>query len=130
MGWASGQPRKGTFMYSHWHEELLALVTRYGEQCGQQAAERVRGIHGHPPANRAAAWAAIMVTAAAATAAMEDPDMPGPSSTTKAHRKEEFTFPNVTVRSNGGPVFPLAHFVNSSAITSKLLLSQGHNLWP
>ena len=47
-------------MDSHWQEELLALVTRYGEQCGQQAAERVRGIHGHPPANRAAAWAAIM----------------------------------------------------------------------
>jgi hypothetical protein len=47
-------------MYSHWQEELLALVTRYGEQCGQQAAERARGIHGHPPANRAAAWAAIL----------------------------------------------------------------------
>lgn len=47
-------------MDSHWQEELLALVTRYGEQCGQQAAERVQGIHGHPPANRAAAWAAIM----------------------------------------------------------------------
>lgn len=47
-------------MDSHWQEELLALVTRYGEQCGQQAAERAQGIHGHPPANRAAAWAAIM----------------------------------------------------------------------
>ena len=47
-------------MDSHWQEELLALVTSYGEQCGQQAAERVQGIHGHPPANRAAAWAAIM----------------------------------------------------------------------
>ena len=47
-------------MYSHWQEELLALVTRYGEQCGQQAADRARGVHGHPPANRAAAWAAIM----------------------------------------------------------------------
>ena len=47
-------------MYSHWQEELLALVMHYGEQCGQQAAERVRGIHGHPPANRAAAWAALM----------------------------------------------------------------------
>lgn len=47
-------------MYSNWQEELLALVMHYGEQCGQQAAERVRGIHGHPPADRAAAWAAIM----------------------------------------------------------------------
>lgn len=47
-------------MYSHWQDELLALVTRYGEQCAQQATERARGVHGHPPANRAAAWAAIM----------------------------------------------------------------------
>lgn len=47
-------------MYANWQEELLALVMHYGEQCGQQAAERVRGVHGHPPADRAAAWAAIM----------------------------------------------------------------------
>jgi hypothetical protein len=47
-------------MDSHWQEELLALVTRYGEQCGQHATERATGVHGHPPADRASAWAAIM----------------------------------------------------------------------
>lgn len=52
--------RERHVMFTHWQEELLALVTRYGEQCGQQAAERARGVHGHPPANRAAAWAAIL----------------------------------------------------------------------
>jgi hypothetical protein len=47
-------------MDSHWQEELLELVTQYGEQCGQHATERATGIHGHPPANRGAAWAALM----------------------------------------------------------------------
>ena len=37
-------------MNSHWQEQLLALVTRYGEQCSQMATERARGIHEHPPA--------------------------------------------------------------------------------
>lgn len=60
MGWAFRQPRKGTVMDSHWQEELLSLVMHYGEQCGQQAADRARGVHGHPPADRAGAWAAIM----------------------------------------------------------------------
>lgn len=57
-------------MDSHWQEELLALVTRYGEQCGQHATERMQGIHGHPPANRAAAWAAIMAHLAREPAGM------------------------------------------------------------
>ena len=47
-------------MNSHWQDELLALVTRYGEQCSQMATERARGIHEHPPADRAGAWAAIL----------------------------------------------------------------------
>jgi hypothetical protein len=51
---------KGTEMDSVWQAELLALVTRYGEQCAQLAVERARGICGHPPANRAAAWAALL----------------------------------------------------------------------
>jgi len=51
---------KGTEMNSHWQEQLLALVTQYGQQCAQLAAERARGMHGNPPADRAAAWAAIV----------------------------------------------------------------------
>ena len=47
-------------MDSHWQNQLLALVTRYGEQCSQMATERARGIHEHPPADRAGAWAAIL----------------------------------------------------------------------
>jgi hypothetical protein len=47
-------------MNSHWQEQLLALVDHYGQQCAQLAAERERGKHGNPPANRAAAWAAIL----------------------------------------------------------------------
>lgn len=47
-------------MDSHWQEQLLALVTRYGEQCSQMATERARGIHEQPPADRAGAWAAIL----------------------------------------------------------------------
>jgi hypothetical protein len=47
-------------MYSRWQDELLALVTRYGDQCSQMATERARGIHEHPPADRAGAWAAIL----------------------------------------------------------------------
>lgn len=38
----------------------MALVTRYGEQCSQLAVERERGMRGNPPADRAAAWAAIL----------------------------------------------------------------------
>jgi hypothetical protein len=38
----------------------MALVTRYGEQCSQLAVERERGIRGNPPADRGAAWAAIL----------------------------------------------------------------------
>lgn len=63
-------------MDSHWQEELLALITSYGEQCSQQATERAQGIHGHPPANRAAAWAAIMAHLArepAHLAAVQEP---------------------------------------------------------
>ena len=47
-------------MDSHWQDQLLALVNQYGQQCAQMAAERVRGEHGHPPADRAGAWAAIL----------------------------------------------------------------------
>ena len=47
-------------MNSHWQEQLMALVTRYGEQCSQLAVERERGTRGNPPADRAAAWAAIL----------------------------------------------------------------------
>lgn len=47
-------------MNSHWRDELLALVARYGEQCSELATERARGVHGHPPADRATAWAAIL----------------------------------------------------------------------
>lgn len=47
-------------MDSHWQEQLLVLVDHYGQQCAQLAAERVRGTYEHPPANRAAAWAAII----------------------------------------------------------------------
>lgn len=47
-------------MNSHWQEQLMALVTRYGEQCSQLAVERERGLRGNPPADRGAAWAAIL----------------------------------------------------------------------
>jgi hypothetical protein len=47
-------------MNSHWQDQLLALVDHYGQQCAQLAAERARGAHGHPPADRAGAWAAIL----------------------------------------------------------------------
>ena len=53
-------------MNSHWKAELLELVTRYGEQCAQLASERARGMHGNPPADRAAAWAALLSHLAAA----------------------------------------------------------------
>ncbi len=55
-----GRAAKGQEMNSRWQDELLALVTRYGEQCSQMATERARGIHEHPPADRAGAWAAIL----------------------------------------------------------------------
>jgi hypothetical protein len=60
--------RERAVMDTHWQEELLALVTRYGEQCGQHATERATGVHGHPPANSGAAWAAIMAHLARAPA--------------------------------------------------------------
>ncbi|MCM2252076.1 MAG: hypothetical protein NDJ19_06935 [Ramlibacter sp.] len=47
-------------MNSHWQDKLLALVDHYGQQCAQLAAERVSGKYEHPPADRAAAWAAIV----------------------------------------------------------------------
>jgi hypothetical protein len=47
-------------MNSHWQDQLLALVDHYGQQCAQLAAERVSGTYGHPSADRAAAWAAIL----------------------------------------------------------------------
>jgi hypothetical protein len=47
-------------MNSHWQEQLLALVDHYGQQCAQLAAERERGKHGNPPADRGSAWAAIL----------------------------------------------------------------------
>jgi hypothetical protein len=57
---SNGKAAKGQDMNSHWQEQLLALVARYGEQCSQMATERARGIHEHPPADRAGAWAAIL----------------------------------------------------------------------
>jgi len=51
---------RGTDMNSRWRDELLALVAHYGEQCSELATERARGVHGHPPADRAGAWAAIL----------------------------------------------------------------------
>ncbi|HEX9718510.1 MAG TPA: hypothetical protein VGA59_02170 [Ramlibacter sp.] len=47
-------------MNSHWQDQLLQLVDHYGQQCAQLAAERARGTYEHPPADRAAAWAAIL----------------------------------------------------------------------
>jgi hypothetical protein len=47
-------------MNPQWKEQLLSLVNQYGQQCAQLAAERERGVHGHPPADRAGAWAAIL----------------------------------------------------------------------
>ena len=49
-----------------WKDQLLSLVTRYGEACAQVAAERERGQREHPPADRAGAWAAILKHIAAA----------------------------------------------------------------
>jgi hypothetical protein len=63
-------------MNSHWQDQLLALVTRYGDQCGQLAAERVRGISEHPPADRAAAWAAILSHLAHARSRTADVELP------------------------------------------------------
>jgi len=47
-------------MNSRWQEELLALVTRYGEACAQLAAERESGRREHPAADRTGAWRAIL----------------------------------------------------------------------
>jgi len=47
-------------MNSHWQDELLALVTRYGEACAQLAAERESGRREHPAADRSGAWRAIL----------------------------------------------------------------------
>jgi len=47
-------------MDSHWQDELLALVTRYGEACAQVAVERERGRRENPPADRSGAWRAIL----------------------------------------------------------------------
>jgi hypothetical protein len=51
---------RGHDMDSHWQDQLLSLVNQYGQQCAQLAAERERGKHGNPPADRAGAWAAIL----------------------------------------------------------------------
>ena len=53
-------------MNSHWQDEMLALVTRYGEACAQLAAERESGRLEHPPADRSGAWRAILSHLAAA----------------------------------------------------------------
>jgi hypothetical protein len=63
-------------MNSHWQDELLALVARYGDQCGQLAAERVRGISEHPPADRTAAWAAIVAHLAHAPSRAAGAELP------------------------------------------------------
>ncbi|GEM_PF-1840033 len=63
-------------MNSHWQDELLALVTRYGEQCSQLATERARGARGHPPADRSAAWAAILSHLAHAPSRATEPEAP------------------------------------------------------
>jgi len=47
-------------MNAHWQEQLLALVTRYGEACAQLAAERESGRLENPPADRSGAWRAIL----------------------------------------------------------------------
>jgi len=47
-------------MNSHWQDEMLALVTRYGEACAQLAAERESGRREQPPADRSGAWRAIL----------------------------------------------------------------------
>jgi hypothetical protein len=47
-------------MDSQWQQELLALVTRYGDACAQLAAERERGRAENPPADRSGAWRAIL----------------------------------------------------------------------
>lgn len=60
VGYAVPIRERATDMNSHWQEQLLALVDHYGQQCAQLAAERVRGTYEHPPADRAAAWAAIV----------------------------------------------------------------------
>ncbi|HWI82207.1 hypothetical protein [Ramlibacter sp.] len=47
-------------MNSRWQDELLALVTRYGEACAQVAAERESGRREQPAADRSGAWRAIL----------------------------------------------------------------------
>ena len=63
-------------MTLHWQDELLALVTRYGEQCSQLATERARGTRENPPADRAAAWAAILSHVAHAPSRAADAKLP------------------------------------------------------
>ncbi len=53
-------------MNSRWQDELLALVTRYGEACAQVAAERESGRRESPPADRSGAWRAILTHLSAA----------------------------------------------------------------
>ena len=53
-------------MERQWQDQLLALVTRYGEACAQLAAERESGRCEHPRADRSGAWAAILAHVAAA----------------------------------------------------------------
>lgn len=52
-------------MDSQWQQDLLALVTRYGDACAQLAAERERGRAENPPADRSGAWRAILAHLAA-----------------------------------------------------------------
>ena len=63
-------------MNSHWQTELLALVTRYGEQCAQLAVERARGMSGHPPSDRAAAWGALLHHLASAPQQADAAELP------------------------------------------------------
>ncbi len=55
-------------MNPRWQDELLALVTRYGEACAQLAAERESGRRENPPADRTGAWRAILAHLSAAPA--------------------------------------------------------------
>ena len=61
-------------MDSQWQQELLALVTRYGDACAQLAAERERGRAENPPADRSGAWRAIL--AHLSCAGRQDPGEP------------------------------------------------------
>jgi hypothetical protein len=56
-------------MDRQWQDQLLALVTRYGEACAQLAAERESGRCERPRADRSGAWAAILSHVATARAA-------------------------------------------------------------